>query len=145
MVAMCFPAAFPKPGTVDIAISSVKNYFPDAYEAATGQALLPGESFIKDERAFYAAHREDWLTVCAFGSWSERVPVGYVGVSTQKGGRCGTDRTCRCFLIPEAEYDARDPRFSFIVNPARYEEIPSLRENQRDYLVAGNPSRSVTK
>lgn len=44
---------------------TMKDSFPDAWEAITGNVLGAGESWTKDERAFFAQHRDDWIVIWA--------------------------------------------------------------------------------
>lgn len=102
---------------------SLREYYPDAYEAHFGVTLLPGQSRVKDERAFYAEHADDLIVSSAFGDWHANVPQGMVGVVARVGGRGhGGGGVERYFLVTEDEYDARG-RFGFVIDPARHEEI----------------------
>ena len=102
---------------------TLRDSYPEAYEAHFGVTLLPGHSRAKDERAFYAEHAEDLIVVSAFGDWQAGVPEGMVGVVARVGGKAGGAAGAeRYFLVPEEEYDARG-RFGFIVDTARHEEI----------------------
>lgn len=101
---------------------TLRNWFPTCYERFFGVTLRPGESFVKDERTFYAEHAADPIAVAAFGDWHARVPAGMVGVVTRVGGHGNGGGAEQYFLVPEGEYDARG-RFGFVVEPARHEEI----------------------
>ena len=101
---------------------TLRNWYPDIYEAHFGVTLQPGESFVKDEKTFYAEHARDPVVVAAFGDWHERVPAGMVGVVTRVGGHGNEGGATQYFLVPEEEYDARG-KFGFVVDPARHEEI----------------------
>ncbi len=100
-----------------------KGWYPDEYERFTGKTLQPGESYIKDERAWKAEHANDLQVISAWGSWQPGVAAGMVGVCACVGGR-GSRSAERWFLIPEAEYDARGQhRYGFIVDPSRHTEV----------------------
>lgn len=45
--------------------ASVKQWFPDEYEQATGREVLPGESTVRDEALFEQAHVNDWILSAA--------------------------------------------------------------------------------
>ncbi len=110
------PLAFPELFTNDdleAAKRTLRTWAPDAYEAHFGVTLRPGESVVKDERAFHEEHRDDLLVTTAWGDWHDAVPAGFVGVVARRGDQE------RHFLVPKAEYDA-DRQFSFIVDPARH-------------------------
>ena len=64
IVAMAFPDAFPPAYRRD-AVSTARNYFPDEYEAVTGETIRPGESHARDEATFFAEHANDWVTTAA--------------------------------------------------------------------------------
>ena len=101
---------------------TLRDSYPEAYEAHFGVTLLPGQSRAKDERTFYEEHAGDPVVVAAYGSWHERVPEGMVGVVTRVGGHGNGGGAEQYFLVPEEEYDARG-RFGFVVDTARHEEI----------------------
>jgi hypothetical protein len=101
---------------------TLRNWYPDIYEAHFGVTLDPGESFVKDELAFYAEHAADPVVVAAFGDWHDRVPAGMVGVVTRVGGHGNGGGAEQYFLVAAEEYDARG-RFGFVVDPTRHEEI----------------------
>lgn len=97
--------------------STMKDSYPDAWEAITGTVLQPGESRKKDERAFLARHADDWLVQSAIVS--DQHP-GFTEVIATRGGRHGHDVERRRFLVPSVEY--RIGRFGFIVDPDRHAE-----------------------
>ncbi len=113
---------------VRTALNTLRTWFPDEYERFTGETLPIGASRVKDERAFYKAHANDYLVMTAWGDWHQSVPSGFVSVFAGRGGRTrtgGFPKDTAYFLIPEAEYDARsDP--AFIVNPSRHEEVEPI-------------------
>jgi len=95
--------------------ASMKDSYPDAWEAITGTVLQPGESGKKDERAFSVRHAADWIVQSAIRSDQN---VGCTEVIATQGGRHGTDIERRRFLVPSDEY--RIGRFGFVVDPARH-------------------------
>lgn len=102
---------------------ALRESYPEAYEAHFNVTLLPGQSRVKDERAFYAEHADDLIVSTAFGDWHSNVPQGKVGVVARVGGRGnGSVTSERYFLVPAEEYEARG-RFGFVIDPARHEEI----------------------
>lgn len=105
---------------------TMKDSFPDAWEANTGNVLGPGESWKKDERAFFAKHRDDWIVVSAI--ISDQRP-GFTEVIATPGGKRGPGSEERRYLIPSGEY--RVGRFGFVVDPDRH-------------AVYGGPSSFVT-
>lgn len=122
--ATVFPDAF-KPESREHAKKTLRNWKPDAYEKFYGVTLAPGESHMKDDRNFMAAHASDWLGVSASGDWKPGVPKGFVLVTAARGGRHrdGTIPTpTRDFLVPKAEYDVHR-RHDFVVDPSRHQEV----------------------
>ncbi|RWH90165.1 MAG: hypothetical protein EOR51_10800 [Mesorhizobium sp.] len=94
---------------------TMKDSFPDAWEAITGNVLQPGESWKKDERTFLAEHAEDWIVVSAITSDREK---GFVEVIATPGGKRGPGTEERRFLVPSEEY--RIGRFGFVVDESRH-------------------------
>lgn len=102
------------------ATASIRDWFPERYEAWTGQPATPENSFKAAEAHFRATHAADFVAVAAFGSWHDRVPEGMVGVAATPGGERDIDSVY--FLVPAEEYKARG-RFGFVVNPDRHERV----------------------
>ena len=94
---------------------TIKDSFPDAWETIFDTTLGPGESRIKDQRAFEALHASDWVVVSAITS--EQQPGFVECVATQVGAR-GQRMEERRFLVPSAEY--RVGRFGFVIDPDRH-------------------------
>lgn len=94
---------------------TVKDSFPDAWEMIFGTTLGPGESRIKDQRAFEALHAKDWVVVSAIASEQQK---GFVECIATQGGKRGPGTEERRFLVPTAEYDIG--RFGFVVDPDRH-------------------------
>lgn len=94
---------------------TVKDSWPDAWEAIFGTILLPGESHEKDRRAFEAAHARDWIVTSAITSQHE---PGFVEVVATLGGKRRHGIEERRFLVPSDEY--RVSRFGFVIDPARH-------------------------
>lgn len=97
--------------------STMKDSWPDQWEAITGIVFQPGESRKKDERAFLAEHADDWLVQSAI--LSDQHP-GFTEVIATKGGRREDGVERRRFLIPSPEY--RMGRFGFVVDTERHSE-----------------------
>lgn len=94
---------------------TMKDSVPDAWEAITGNVLCPGESWKKDERAFFAEHRDDWIAVAAIISDHQS---GFAEVIATPGGKRGPGSEERHFLVPSGEY--RVGRFGFVIDPERH-------------------------
>lgn len=130
-VAICFPDRFTAQ-SVEAAKETLRGWQPEAYERHYNVVLAPGESYIKDQRAWYAAHADDLITICAFGDWHAKVPKGFVGVVAVVGGRSEVHaepmkpKPERWFLVPAAEYRNNLNR-GFVIDPARHQEIEALQ------------------
>jgi hypothetical protein len=94
---------------------TIKDSWPDAWEAISGTILAPGESRTKDQRAFEAAHAAHWIVVSAITSEQQK---GFVECIATPGGKRGTGTEERRFLVPAAEYHVE--RFGFVIDPDRH-------------------------
>ena len=87
---------------------------PDAYEAIFGLVLEPGQSRVKDERAFKRDHTADWIVVAAITSSQE---PGFVEcIATLGGDRLS--KAERRFLVPAGEYEIGP--FGFVIDPLKH-------------------------
>jgi len=134
IVAWFHPDACPQTGrsAEDVAESGRRtalDWFPDGYEAVTGETIAAGESYMRDNALWDAAHADDEVAVSA--GRSETFP-GMVEVTVARGGT-GTKRT---LLVPAADYNDKANRHPLgkcggrFVPPAdsRYEELaPPVR------------------
>ncbi|MCG2841459.1 hypothetical protein L6Q21_10750 [Sandaracinobacter sp. RS1-74] len=93
---------------------TLRDYYPECWEAVHGRTLESGESFANDRRLFHEAHAHDWVVISAITS-KER--PGFVDcVATLGGGRAATTR--RRFLVPEDEYRAGP--HGFVIDEQRH-------------------------
>jgi hypothetical protein len=121
IVAATFPEAFDA-DDVASAHESLKAWYPYAYMRVFGVKLTAEDSYKLAEDEFYAAHADDWVANAAWGEWQVGVPAGMVGVLATRGGRGNPYGTSRAwFVVPKAEYDARN--ISFVIDVARHEEV----------------------
>ena len=116
-VALIFPEAFPE--RAEMALKTVKNWYPDIYEKFTGATVQPGESFIRDRELFSKAHEHDLIVTAAWsgspiGKPHVKVPAGKVLVVATPGGARGSVPE-HWFYVPTNEYDARGPH-GFVIN-----------------------------
>lgn len=114
IVAIAFPhlfTAFERRG----AERTLKDSWPDEWETIFGTILQPGESRLKDQRAFDREHANDWIVVSAITSDHEE---GFVEVVATPGGRRGEGTEERRFLVPSGEY--RVGRFGFVIDEDRH-------------------------
>ena len=95
---------------------TIKDSWPDAWEAIFGTILLPGESREKDRRAFEQAHAQDWIVVSAIRS---KHKSGFVETVATRGAKRGPGTEVRRFLVLPDEYHVG--RFGFVIDEARHQ------------------------
>lgn len=98
-----------------LADETLRNHWPEAWEAIRGRALQPGESRERDRQTFERHHAADWIVIAAVSS--DRF-LGFVETTATRGGQPGPCVERRCFLVPSTEYEAG--LFGFVVDPARH-------------------------
>jgi hypothetical protein len=118
--------------------TTLKDWFPDAWEAIFEAILGPGDSYQKDRRAFAAAHAADWVVISAIRA-SHHAPM--VEVVATLGGRRDPRAEERRFLVPSTEYEV-DRSFGFVVDPARHAACDGVCDAARDG-VASFVGRSI--
>lgn len=112
-VAQAFPELFTdyERGHAD---RTIREWYPDAWEAIHGRVLAPGESHEKDRRTFEREHASDWVVIAAIRS--DHHPGMTECVATLGGNRAAAEQ--RRYLVPSSEYNAG--RFGFVINEARH-------------------------
>ena len=93
---------------------TIRDWYPDAWEAIHGRPLRPGESHKKDRRDFERDHAIRWVVISAIRS--DHHPGMTECVDTLGGDRRAAEQ--RRYLVPSDEYDAG--RFGFVINEARH-------------------------
>lgn len=136
LVTLAFPELFSSEDRA-LALNTCRGWHPDAYEAHTGKVIAPGESYVKDKARHDAEHVDDFMVRCAWGAdGHENIPEGMVGVLAGRGSR-GSGGSERLFLVPVAEYRARDSRLPFVIDLDRHEGIESIGADSRTKAVGG--------
>ncbi len=115
IVALSFPDLFTGYERA-AAEKTIRNTWPDEWEAIHSVKLTEGESWIKDRRAFDQRHAADHVVTSAI--FSEHHP-GMTEVVAVVGGNRRTDDDERRFLVPSDEYAGRG-RFGFVIDPVRH-------------------------
>lgn len=117
IVALSFPELFTgyERSTAE---KTIRNAWPDEWEAIHGSKLAEGESWARDRRAFDQHHAADHVVTSAI--FSEQHP-GMTEVVAVRGGKRQSDDDERRFLVPSDEYAGRG-RFGFVIDPARHAE-----------------------
>lgn len=99
----------------------LRNGMPDAWEIQYGRRLQEGESVRRDQQRFLEANRGAWIVTSAIGS---KEHPGQVLVTAAVDGVRSHGAEKREFLVPQAEYAARDMRLGFFaIDPARHPEL----------------------
>jgi hypothetical protein len=80
---------------------TVRDSWPEAWEAIHGRSLLPGESHEKDRQAFARVHAGDWIAISALRS--DHHP-GMTEVIATIGGKRDERAEERRFLVPSNDY-----------------------------------------
>lgn len=114
-VVLAFPDRFPA-ATVTGAYKVFRNYYPDAYEAHTGNVLVPGESHVRDRKVFGQEHANDLIVHSA-----RRLEDGRIQCSAAKPSE-PMSKGSRTFIVPADEYAERGP-FGFIIDTTRHMEV----------------------
>ncbi|MFN7092118.1 MAG: DUF7007 domain-containing protein [Allorhizobium sp.] len=117
IVALSFPELFTGYERA-AAEKTIRNTWPDEWEAIHGAELTEGESWVKDRRAFDRRHAADHVVISAI--FSDQHP-GMTEVMAVVGGHGRADKDERRFLIPSDEYAGRS-RFGFVIDPNRHAE-----------------------
>lgn len=115
IVALTFPDLFTGYER-KLADRTIRDKWPDEWEAIHGRPLQPGESMGKDRREFERHHADAWIVASAITSGHQ---PGMVEVVAVLGGRRGANLDERRFLVPAAEYQARGP-FGFVIDEGRH-------------------------
>lgn len=120
-VALAFPEHYKE--HEESAERTLRNWFPEAWEAYYGRPLQPGESSARDEQVFRETNRDNFIVTSAWGDWAENVPTGMVGVFARRESN-GAEG---CWLVPDLEYESRRhdgaSRFGFVVDPKRHRRM----------------------
>ena len=115
IVALTFPHLFTS-FERRCAEQTVKDSWPDAWEAIFAIVLAPGQSHEKDRRAFHARHAGDWIVISAIRSEHHG---RHVEVVATLGGHRDRETEQRRYLVPSDEYEIG--RFGFVVDLDRHE------------------------
>ena len=116
LVGLVFPEAFPNVH-VDLIKASVRNHYPEAYKAFTGEPVTAENSRKLRDREFEERTCTSFVVRSAWGSWAAFVPDGMVGVYARRA----SDGAERWYFVPAEEY--RTNKGPFVVDELRHAEI----------------------
>ncbi|MHB0952108.1 MAG: DUF7007 domain-containing protein [Allorhizobium sp.] len=116
-VAQAFPELFTEleRRTAD---RTLRDSYPDAWEAIHGHVIPPGRSWVKDRRDFDAVNANRWIVTSAILSSHQ---PGFIECFASLGGQRHGTNSERRFLVPEDEYDIGV--FGFVIDEARHREF----------------------
>ncbi|WP_346433397.1 hypothetical protein [Oricola sp.] len=137
IVALAFPHLFTS-FERRCAEQTVKDSWPDAWEAIFGTVLEPGQSREKDRRAFHAHHAGDWNIISAIRSDHRD---GFVEVVATRGGKRDPAVKERRFLVPSADYTAGP--FGFVIDPDRHDPYDGALQLHRMRAVMAVPWKLI--
>lgn len=124
IVATVFPHAFSRSQREE-AKNTLRNSVPMAYELYYKEVIAPGKSHVKDEIAFKAIHKNDYIGMAAWGDWHPQVPKDQVVVFAGRGGRTSDykyPKDTAYFVVPAEDY-ADAPLGNFVIDETKYERI----------------------
>ncbi len=105
------------------ALRTLIEWFPDEYEALSGETIPEGKSHKKDERLFHERNADNWVVISAITS---DVFPGMVETYATKGGLRQKWNTPpveeKRFLVPSEEYSNRSPH-GFVLNLEKHMEF----------------------
>lgn len=113
IVAITFPTLFTA-FERRCADQTVKDSWPDAWEAISGTVLAPGQSHTKDRREFERQHARDWVVISAISSSHHE---GFVECIATRGGKRDRHAQEQRYLVLSSEYDMG--QFGFVIDPGR--------------------------
>lgn len=117
-VAVGYPALFTDRENA-MADRTLRDWEPDAWEAANGRLLGAEESFTRDRGRFQHEHANDWVVISALRS--DRYP-GFVETVATIGGDRDSSRS-RAWLVPADEYNVG--QHGFVIDPTRHQSVAS--------------------
>ncbi len=99
------------------AMSTIRDRWPDKYEKVTGETILPGQSSARDEQLWKQAHENDFVYAGSATAVTEPDHVILTGQVSATGEK-------EEFLVPRSEYNAIIDRSKFVIDPAKYRQLP---------------------
>ncbi|GAB2733332.1 DUF7007 domain-containing protein [Nocardioides pakistanensis] len=115
---------------------TVKNWFPDQYEKATGTTVTAEESYVRrdqqkaaDKAAFRAAHADDFVTLGNGDTHAAWIPTGFAVTRARKDAT-GEERH---FLVPRDEviHDSMWGK-QIVVDPNRHLDVTGIENLSPD-------------
>lgn len=107
IVVYFFPQYFPAKDVLESA-KTLREWYPDIYERATGKTVTPEESHVVRERVFKEKNANNWVVISAVYSGNHK---GYVECYATLGGIRSTfyvTVVVRKYLVKSGVYDTRN-------------------------------------
>jgi hypothetical protein len=105
---------------IESARNGVRDWYPDEFEVVTGETIQPGQSYLRDQRTWTEAHKDQFVVTSALTDRDDRTQV-------LVRARRGTET--KEYRVSLTEYDARNDgeeigkHGRFVIDVARHEEI----------------------
>ncbi len=114
------------------------NWSPDSYAAYSGKPVAIEDSMVLRDREFDRVNANNYVVIAAWGDWQDGVDTGMVGVVASLGGKRANGYSPdtskeRWFIVPQAEYDARQG--SFVIDLARHIEVADFTQRTTKEVV----------
>lgn len=118
-VIFTFPRYFTK-NEHAVALKEIKETYPFEYEQITGEALKPGESYLKDRTLFRKENAHRWVVISAIGS---RMHPGMLECAAMLAGeherQFWPGYETRLYLVPEQDYKEGKGMFGMVIDERR--------------------------
>ncbi|WIB65345.1 hypothetical protein [Curtobacterium sp. MCBD17_040] len=101
----------------ETAFKHVRDWYPDEYEKATGESVLPGQSHVRDDQLFAKTHENDFVFA---GSDRSVTDPEHLLI---RGRVAATEETAE-FLVPRVAFKGLDDYRRFVIDPARHRRLP---------------------
>lgn len=104
---------------IDNASKGLRNWYPDEFEVVTGEKIQPGESYLRDQRVWTEAHKDQFVVTSASTDRDDRTQVL---VTARRGAET------KEYRVSLTEYDDRNDgeigrQGRFVIDETRHEEI----------------------
>jgi hypothetical protein len=103
------------------ALEHLRDRYPDQYEKATGETILPGQSHERDGQLWRKEHENDFVFA---GSDTAVTEPDHVVVT----GRVAATGKTADFLVPRSDYKELRNLNRFVIDSSKYRQLPAKPE-----------------